>query len=113
MPKKEEKTVRACCTAKSCKASSPSEWSGWERERSYCERCFSKFLKEHTWQWFLEERVKDGWVPPDNCGFGYNCKTMVEDDEHAEAKNSYSRTRSGPLEDETDGARVHGASVEM
>ncbi|KAJ7879045.1 hypothetical protein B0H14DRAFT_2710312 [Mycena olivaceomarginata] len=69
------------------KASSPSEWSGWERDQSYCERCFSKFLKEYTWQWFLEERVKDGWVPPENCGFGYNCKTMVEDDEHAEAKN--------------------------
>lgn len=76
------------------KASSPSEWSGWERDQSYCERCFSKFLKEYTWQWFLEERVKgawlgflldrhrltdvwmcrdpyllpDGWVPPENCG---------------------------------------------
>ncbi|KAF7373097.1 F-box domain-containing protein [Mycena sanguinolenta] len=64
------------------------EWAGWTSDRSYCQPCLFKFMEEHVWQWFREERVKDGWVPPaEDCPYGYDCKTMGEDEAHAVEKN--------------------------
>ncbi|KAJ6566732.1 hypothetical protein B0H19DRAFT_1257920 [Mycena capillaripes] len=63
-------------------------WDGWEREMSYCEPCLTKFLEDHVWRWFLHERIKgDGMGTPENCWYGYNCKTMVHKPSHALAKN--------------------------
>ncbi|KAJ6550199.1 hypothetical protein B0H19DRAFT_1265055 [Mycena capillaripes] len=44
----------------------PGAWDGWEREMSYCEPCLIKSLEDHVWKWFLQERIKAGWVPPEN-----------------------------------------------
>lgn len=33
------------------------EWDGWERDKSYCQPCLCKFLEEHVWRWFLQERI--------------------------------------------------------
>ncbi|KAJ7821370.1 hypothetical protein B0H14DRAFT_2831422 [Mycena olivaceomarginata] len=63
------------------------EWDGWERDKSYCQPCLCKFLEEHVWRWFLQERINGGWSPPENCWYGYNCKTMVHQRAHAEGKN--------------------------
>ncbi|KAJ7820059.1 hypothetical protein B0H14DRAFT_2834431 [Mycena olivaceomarginata] len=63
------------------------QWDGWKRDGSYCQPCLRKFLDEHVWRWFLWERVKGGWAPPEDCWYGYNCKTMVHKRPHAEGKN--------------------------
>ncbi|KAJ7501048.1 hypothetical protein B0H11DRAFT_1993456 [Mycena galericulata] len=62
------------------------EFDGWARESSYCFACLKHFLTEHLWRWFLEERIKAGWVPPPNCRHGWEC--LIQDDpRHATAKN--------------------------
>ncbi|KAF8207334.1 hypothetical protein K438DRAFT_1962266 [Mycena galopus ATCC 62051] len=60
-----------------------SEWDGWEIERSYCRTCLDKFLDGNVWRWFLAGQIKGGWVPPEDC----RCKTMVEEEVHAEDRN--------------------------
>ncbi|KAF8164480.1 hypothetical protein K438DRAFT_1984628 [Mycena galopus ATCC 62051] len=52
----------------------PGAWDGWEQDMSYCEPCLVKFLKDHVWKWFLQEKMKTGWLPPENCEYEYNCK---------------------------------------
>ncbi|KAJ7848824.1 hypothetical protein B0H14DRAFT_2766833 [Mycena olivaceomarginata] len=49
--------------------------------------CFTKFLEEHLWIWILEERIKGGWTPPEDCWYGWNCRTQVHKRSHAETKN--------------------------
>ncbi|KAF8142313.1 hypothetical protein K438DRAFT_1737137 [Mycena galopus ATCC 62051] len=71
----------------SASGSSGTEWDGWDKEASYCEPCLMKFLEEHVWRWLLEERVKGGWVPPENCWYGYDCRTMGHKAAHANGKN--------------------------
>ncbi|KAF8180675.1 hypothetical protein K438DRAFT_1841649 [Mycena galopus ATCC 62051] len=61
-----------------------SEWDGWEIDHSYCRACLDKFLDGNVWRWFLAKQIKGGWVPPEDCCDGYDCKTMVA---HAEGKN--------------------------
>ncbi|KAF7344101.1 hypothetical protein MVEN_01699800 [Mycena venus] len=59
----------------------------WEKTDSYCFMCFTKFLEEHLWIWFLEERTKGGWTSPEDCWYGWNCRTQVHKPSHAETKN--------------------------
>ncbi|KAK6996804.1 hypothetical protein R3P38DRAFT_3627815 [Favolaschia claudopus] len=63
------------------------EFDGWMRTDSYCNACLVKFLEEHLWIWFLDERIKGGWTPPENCWYGWNCRTQVHKRFHAETKN--------------------------
>ncbi|KAJ7850714.1 hypothetical protein B0H13DRAFT_52615 [Mycena leptocephala] len=63
------------------------EWDSWTAALSYCQPCLVKFLEEHVWRWFLDKRVKDGWSPPENCPFGYNCQGIVVLKYHAKQKN--------------------------
>ncbi|KAK7013844.1 hypothetical protein R3P38DRAFT_2545889 [Favolaschia claudopus] len=65
----------------------PSEWDGWTKDKSYCDKCFVRYLVENAWRWWYAERVRDGWNPPENCWYGYNCKTMTHRQAHAEGKN--------------------------
>ncbi|KAJ7266192.1 hypothetical protein C8J57DRAFT_1469964 [Mycena rebaudengoi] len=69
------------------RTSSGTEWDGWDKDKSYCQPCLTKFLDEHVWRWLLEERIKGGWVPPTNCWYGYDCRTMVHRPAHADGKN--------------------------
>ncbi|KAJ7234349.1 hypothetical protein B0H12DRAFT_157731 [Mycena haematopus] len=80
----------------------------WERTDLYCLPCLTHFLEEHLWIWFLEERLRGayfllfilcrisrltcvrvigGWVPPENCWYGWNCRTQTHKRSHAETKN--------------------------
>ncbi|KAJ7870128.1 hypothetical protein B0H13DRAFT_2350623 [Mycena leptocephala] len=65
----------------------PGAWDGWGRDMTYCEPCLTKFLEDHVWLWYLNERVQKGWVPSGNCWYGYNCKTMVHKRSRVFAKN--------------------------
>ncbi|KAJ7092290.1 hypothetical protein B0H15DRAFT_833361 [Mycena belliarum] len=59
----------------------------WEVGQSYCQPCLTKYLEEHAWIWWLQERVKTGWVPPEDCWYGYNCNTQTHKLAHAQQKN--------------------------
>ncbi|KAF8180681.1 hypothetical protein K438DRAFT_1768228 [Mycena galopus ATCC 62051] len=74
-----------------------SEWDGCEIERSYCRACLERFVDGNVWRWFLAEQIKGGWVPPKECCDGYDCKTMVEEEAHAEDKNRESGSDRGVL----------------
>ncbi|KAJ7800929.1 hypothetical protein B0H14DRAFT_3885345 [Mycena olivaceomarginata] len=62
-------------------------FDNWDQTDSYCFMCFTKFLEEHLWIWILEERIKGGWMPPEDCWYGWNCRTQVHKRSHAETKN--------------------------
>ncbi|KAJ7882481.1 hypothetical protein B0H13DRAFT_2048093 [Mycena leptocephala] len=62
-------------------------FDNWDQTDSYCFMCFTKFLEEHLWIWFLEERIKGGWTPPEDCWYGWNCRTQIHKRSHAETKN--------------------------
>ncbi|KAJ6629809.1 hypothetical protein B0H10DRAFT_1985439 [Mycena sp. CBHHK59/15] len=60
---------------------------GWTRSAAYCQACLLSFVQEHTWRWVLAERVKGGWVPPEDCWYGYSCNTQTHRVIHAAEKN--------------------------
>ncbi|KAJ7240649.1 hypothetical protein B0H12DRAFT_52323 [Mycena haematopus] len=62
------------------------EFDGWGKADSYCCDCLREFVEEHFWRWLLEERIKDGWTPPENCRKGWNCRKQ-RDIHHAMKKN--------------------------
>ncbi|KAJ7641298.1 hypothetical protein FB45DRAFT_354654 [Roridomyces roridus] len=64
------------------------EFASWSKEDSYCASCLGRFLDENVWRWLLAERVcKDGWAPPEDCWYGYNCRTQTHKRTHATGKN--------------------------
>ncbi|KAJ7092289.1 hypothetical protein B0H15DRAFT_973033 [Mycena belliarum] len=63
----------------------------WEAGQSYCAPSMTELLQEHTWMWLLKERVKMGWVPAEDCRYGYNCYTQTHN-VHAEQKDAPSRS---------------------
>ncbi|KAK6966613.1 hypothetical protein R3P38DRAFT_906096 [Favolaschia claudopus] len=75
----------------------PSEWDEWTQDKSYCQSCFNRFFEENAWRWYLREKIEGGWNPPEDCWYGYNCKTMVHKQAHADSKNHLCvPTRGGP-----------------
>ncbi|KAJ7108129.1 hypothetical protein C8R44DRAFT_884898 [Mycena epipterygia] len=63
------------------------DFSTWERGDSYCKACLGRLIYEHVWVWFRRERVAAGWVPPEDCWYGYDCRTQMTNARHAETKN--------------------------
>ncbi|KAJ7751910.1 hypothetical protein DFH07DRAFT_825852 [Mycena maculata] len=63
------------------------DFDGWEAEDSYCRECLTKFLEAHVWRWFLDTRLKAGWAPPEDCWYGWNCRTQTHKLGHAQTKN--------------------------
>ncbi|KAJ6465545.1 hypothetical protein C8R47DRAFT_1155012 [Mycena vitilis] len=61
--------------------------AGWKRGDALCEGCLEKLVGDHLWRWAYERKVEDGWKPPQNCWYGYNCKTQVHSITHARDKN--------------------------
>ncbi|KAJ6459882.1 hypothetical protein C8R45DRAFT_1030066 [Mycena sanguinolenta] len=43
--------------------------------------------QEHVWRWLLQELIEGGWLPPPDCWYGYDCRTMVHDHAHANKLN--------------------------
>ncbi|KAJ7158967.1 hypothetical protein C8R43DRAFT_357122 [Mycena crocata] len=62
-------------------------FANWDVGLAYCETCLQRFLLEHVWVWWLEEQLKAGWIPPENCRYGYNCKIQGSKLNHAESRN--------------------------
>jgi len=85
-------------------------FDGWGRGGSYCFPCLTRFLEAHLWVWWREEWVKStsrllyiliilelecvradghvaGWTPPEDCWYGWDCRTQMHRRTHAETKN--------------------------
>ncbi|KAF7326722.1 F-box domain-containing protein [Mycena sanguinolenta] len=62
------------------------KYAGWDPENSYCARCFTHFVQDHIWMWFLQQRLSQGWIPPANCRYGCKCDKQ-DDDRHGKKKN--------------------------
>ncbi|KAJ7137520.1 hypothetical protein C8R43DRAFT_607943 [Mycena crocata] len=61
-------------------------FASWNGGQSYCEPCLRRFLLEHVWVWWFEERVRAGWNPPEDCRNGYDCVRAAHK-QHAEEMN--------------------------
>ncbi|KAJ7143947.1 hypothetical protein C8R44DRAFT_657551 [Mycena epipterygia] len=62
-------------------------YENWEEEDSLCDGCLVKILTAHFYLWLLWKRVKDGWITPEDCWYGYDCKTQMHKANHAKTKN--------------------------
>ncbi|KAJ7741156.1 hypothetical protein DFH07DRAFT_981703 [Mycena maculata] len=58
------------------------EFSDSKMEDALCGDCLGKLIREHLHLWLLRRKVDDGWVPPEDCWYGYDCNTQ-----HATSKN--------------------------
>ncbi|KAJ7166971.1 hypothetical protein C8R46DRAFT_268276 [Mycena filopes] len=70
-------------------------FEGWNEEDALCGNCLEKLLKEHTYLWLLKRKMHDGWVPPEDCWYGYDCRTQLKNAEHAMAKNHLCKPTKG------------------
>ncbi|KAJ7120750.1 hypothetical protein C8R43DRAFT_79843 [Mycena crocata] len=61
-------------------------FDGWDAGLSYCWPCLHLFIQAHAWVWWLEEQLKLGWTPAEDCRYGYNCKTQRRE-KHAQSEN--------------------------
>ncbi|KAF7341798.1 hypothetical protein MSAN_02034700 [Mycena sanguinolenta] len=64
------------------------EYDGWEPAHSYCIQCFARFVEDHAWMWFLQQRLRQGLTPPENCWYGWNCRMQTHNLRHAKTKNA-------------------------
>ncbi|KAJ7137506.1 hypothetical protein C8R43DRAFT_1019552 [Mycena crocata] len=86
----------APATLKALAHSSFAPFAGWEVDMSYCESCLCRFIEQHTWVWWLEQELKSGWTPPEDCWYGYNCNTQTHRPLHAQGKNHMCVPTRGP-----------------
>uniref|UniRef100_A0A0W0FMG1 Uncharacterized protein n=1 Tax=Moniliophthora roreri TaxID=221103 RepID=A0A0W0FMG1_MONRR len=63
------------------------EFADRKSEDWLCQECLTKLLKEHLHLWLLDRKRKAGEQIPDNCWYGWNCRTMMHREEHAKKLN--------------------------
>ncbi|KAJ7697540.1 hypothetical protein B0H14DRAFT_2649806 [Mycena olivaceomarginata] len=50
----------------------------WTADVSLCGDCLEQLLDDHTYLWLHGKKIKNGWVPPHNCWYGYDCNRANE-----------------------------------
>ncbi|KAK7468956.1 hypothetical protein VKT23_003455 [Stygiomarasmius scandens] len=63
------------------------EFIDWRKEDWLCARCMEKYLREHLHLWLLSLKKIAGETVPENCWYGYNCRTMTHKIHHAQKLN--------------------------
>ncbi|KAJ7155655.1 hypothetical protein C8R46DRAFT_432630 [Mycena filopes] len=63
------------------------EFEGWTADDGLCGACLEKLLRAHTHLWLFERKIQDGWIAPEDCWYGYDCRTQFKNAEHAAATN--------------------------
>jgi len=63
------------------------EFDNWEAEDWLCTDCVKKLLSAHLHLWLLEQKRKDGETIPNDCWYGYNCRTQIHKVAHAQQLN--------------------------
>ncbi|KIJ19423.1 hypothetical protein PAXINDRAFT_7907 [Paxillus involutus ATCC 200175] len=73
------------------------EYESWARDDPLCTGCIKKFLREHMHLWFVGEKRKGGDIIPEDCWYGYNCRTQTHSTTHAAKLNHFCEpTRGDP-----------------
>ncbi|KAJ7939046.1 hypothetical protein B0H13DRAFT_2542819 [Mycena leptocephala] len=65
----------------------------WTADGSLCGDCLEQLLDDHTYLWLHGKKIKNGWVPPHNCWYGYDCTAQMNN-EHAAVKNHLCEPRN-------------------
>ncbi|OJA17762.1 hypothetical protein AZE42_04860 [Rhizopogon vesiculosus] len=61
----------------------------WSKEDWLCEQCLEKFMREHLHLWYVGQMIKQGLAIPENCWYGYNCRTQTHRLAHAKKLNHW------------------------
>ncbi|KAJ7450360.1 hypothetical protein FB451DRAFT_722014 [Mycena latifolia] len=69
------------------------DFKDWKKSESLCGGCLTKFLSAHLHLWLFEYKVKDGWDAPEDCWYGYECRTQTSVTLHALTKNHLCKPR--------------------
>ncbi|KAJ6585300.1 hypothetical protein B0H19DRAFT_1109135 [Mycena capillaripes] len=64
-----------------------SEYSHWSPQDKLCEACLKRFITQHIHIWLLQRKQKAGDSVPEDCWYGYDCRTQVHNTEHAKKWN--------------------------
>ncbi|KAF9220579.1 hypothetical protein BS17DRAFT_786780 [Gyrodon lividus] len=73
------------------------EYASWASDDPLCTWCLKRFLREHMHLWFVGEKRKRGEVIPEECWYGYNCRTQRHNHIHAAKLNHYCEPSMGDL----------------
>ncbi|PBK97364.1 hypothetical protein ARMGADRAFT_1009399 [Armillaria gallica] len=71
------------------------EFDDWDKEDLLCTSCLTIFVGEHLHLWLLERKRASGRQIPEDCWYGYNCRTQTHRREHAEKLNHLSLPTRG------------------
>ncbi|KAH7923083.1 hypothetical protein BV22DRAFT_1036762 [Leucogyrophana mollusca] len=66
----------------------------WNKDDWICRDCLEIFLKNHLHLWYLEKKRETG-VIPENCWYGYNCRTQMHNMDHARKLNHWCEPTKG------------------
>ncbi|KAG1841147.1 hypothetical protein DFJ58DRAFT_809095 [Suillus subalutaceus] len=61
----------------------------WNKADWLCSQCLEKFIRDHLHIWYLGQKINRGDVIPDNCWYGYNCRTQTHRLAHAQKLNHW------------------------
>ncbi|KAF8073538.1 hypothetical protein FPV67DRAFT_751678 [Lyophyllum atratum] len=62
-------------------------YDSWNKQDWICAPCFEEIIRCHLHLWLLERKKADGVQIPEDCWYGYNCKTQVHNLDHANRRN--------------------------
>jgi len=90
------------------------DYDAWNKDDWLCEQCLEKFIRDHLHLWYVGEKIKRKFLPlitvtkylstqcslggyaiPENCWYGYNCRTQTHKLAHARKLNVSSHKFSG------------------
>ncbi|KAF8230080.1 hypothetical protein L208DRAFT_141033 [Tricholoma matsutake] len=64
-----------------------SEFDMWDKQDWLCLQCIQVILRSHLHLWLLERKRKAGKTIPEDCWYGYNCRTQTHSVHHASRLN--------------------------
>ncbi|KZT74887.1 hypothetical protein DAEQUDRAFT_720072 [Daedalea quercina L-15889] len=59
----------------------------WSADEWYCHDCVRELFKQRLWRWWHAKKREAGTPEMEDCWYGYNCRTMVHRQAHAEKLN--------------------------
>ncbi|KAJ7130906.1 hypothetical protein C8R46DRAFT_1141430 [Mycena filopes] len=68
-------------------ATRTAEFAAWEARDKICTKCIAKFVTEHLHLWVLQRKRQAGESIPEDCWYGYDCRTQEHNSEHAKKFN--------------------------
>ncbi|KAJ7867971.1 hypothetical protein B0H13DRAFT_2064834 [Mycena leptocephala] len=63
------------------------EYASWSPQDKLCEGCLKRFMTDHIHLWLRQRKHAAGETIPEDCWYGYNCRTQAHNAEHAKKRN--------------------------